>query len=297
MKILIKSVLIFIAKTLAQFFFLAEKKIGYIFPVNMKFIFRDHLIKKIDSDIYVVKHKKNSNEIKFKLHTPNKICLIRSVTFSDKEPETLNWIDEFGDDGVLFDIGANIGIYSIYFALSKNGNVFSFEPSVFNLRQLAKNISINNLENRISIIPNPLSNNTTIANFINGSDDEGEALSAFGVDYGFDNKAIQSNIKYGLLGFTLDELFQKEILKEFPTLIKIDVDGIEHKILQGAKQTLKNPLCKSVLVEVNDNFDEQADGVLEIMLECGFRLVSKSHSELFAKKSFANTYNQIWVKN
>ena len=46
--------------------------------------------------------------------------------------------------GWFFDIGANIGIYSLYYAKCHRGNVYSFEPSVFNLRQLAKNVSSNN---------------------------------------------------------------------------------------------------------------------------------------------------------
>ena len=61
----------------------------------------------------------------------------------------LEWIDEFGEGGAFYDIGANIGIYSLYHAVTKSGKVYSFEPSVFNLRQLAKNISINDFDDKI----------------------------------------------------------------------------------------------------------------------------------------------------
>ena len=73
----------------------------------------------------------------------------------------LEWIDEYGG-GVFFDIGANIGIISLYYAKMKEGSVFSFEPSVFNLRQLAKNISINKMSKRITILTNPLADTTGI---------------------------------------------------------------------------------------------------------------------------------------
>jgi Na+-transporting NADH:ubiquinone oxidoreductase subunit NqrD len=76
-------------------------------------------------------------------YTPNAICKIRAETFSTKEPEILQWIDENGDDKPFWDIGACIGLYSIYFAKSCPGRVVSFEPSFFNLKQLAKNIFIN----------------------------------------------------------------------------------------------------------------------------------------------------------
>ena len=43
-----------------------------------------------------------------------KITRYRAVTFEDKEPETLNWIESFYPKDNFLDIGANIGIYSIY---------------------------------------------------------------------------------------------------------------------------------------------------------------------------------------
>ena len=61
---------------------------------------------------------------KFWLYTPNQICNFRYSTFSIKEPEMLEWIDEYGG-GVFFYIGANIGIYSLYYAKMKEGSVFS----------------------------------------------------------------------------------------------------------------------------------------------------------------------------
>ncbi len=57
------------------------------------------------------------NKTYITLSTPNPICKYRVNTFSSKEPETLDWIDSFNSDDVFWDIGANIGIYSIYAAL------------------------------------------------------------------------------------------------------------------------------------------------------------------------------------
>ena len=53
------------------------------------------------------------------IFTPNWICKIRANTFSTKEPETLEWIDKSESDGVFFDIGANVGLYSLYYAATK----------------------------------------------------------------------------------------------------------------------------------------------------------------------------------
>ena len=208
----------------------------------------------------------------------------------------LEWIEEYGG-GVFFDIGANIGIYSLFYTQVKQGNVYSFEPSVFNLRQLAKNISINELSERITIVSNPLSESTGIAKFINGSADEGGALSAFGVEYGYDGEPIISNINYSVLGFSLDDMFEKSVLTEKPSLIKIDVDGIEHLILKGAAKTLKSEELKSLFIEVNDDFKEQANKSKDVLESAGFVLKEKRHSEMLeGSERFGRTHNQIWVR-
>ena len=287
----IKSILFFPLWAFSKAFNLYDAVLSNIFP-QFKGVGRQKLIDYIDNDINLVKHESTS----FQLYTPNRICNFRYTTFSTKEPEMLEWIEEYGG-GVFFDIGANIGIYSLFYAQVKEGNVYSFEPSVFNLRQLAKNISVNKLSERITIVSNPLSETTGIAKFINGSADEGGALSAFGVEYGHNGEPIISDITYSVLGFSLDDLFEKNVLTETPSLIKIDVDGIEHLILKGATKTLKSEKLKSLFIEVNDDFKEQAHQVKNILESAGFALKEKRHSEMVdGSEMFGRTYNQIWVR-
>ena len=291
LKPLIKAVLFFPLRACHFAFRLYDTLLSNLLP-HLRGVGRQQLIDYLDNDIKLVKHGAAS----FHLYTPNYICNFRHSTFSTKEPEMLDWIEEYGG-GVFFDIGANIGIYSLFYAHVKEGNIYSFEPSVFNLRQLAKNISINKLSKRVTIVSNPLSATTGVASFINGNTDEGGALSAFGVDYGHDGKKINSNIKYNILGFSLDDLFEKEVLNETPSLIKIDVDGIEHLILEGASKTLKSEKLKSIFIEVNDDFEEQANQVKTILESAGFALKEKCHSEMMdGSARFGRTFNQIWVK-
>ena len=120
-------------------------------------------------------------------------------------------------------------------------------------------------------------------------------MSAFGVDYGFDGKTIQSNLKTNVLGFSLDNLFELGFLKDKPNLIKIDVDGIEDLILEGSINTLSSNECISVLVEVNYDFHQ--DKVSNVLLRCGFHLKEKQDSEMFAgSELYGKISNQIWVK-
>ena len=243
---------------------------------------------------FLIQHKGKN----FYIFTPNQLCEFRASTFFSKEPETINWIEKYGKDMVLYDIGANIGLYSIYHSLINRSKSYAFEPSVFNLMQITKNININGCNQLISLISNPLSNLNSLEEFNYTSNIEGGALSSFGVNFNYEGKLIDKKLSIKKLGFSLDELVFGGYIKDKPNLIKIDVDGIEHLILQGARRTLENKNCTSVLVEINDTFKEQHDLSTNILKECGFELEEKERS-IYAKenKGFEDTYNQIWHKN
>lgn len=230
----------------------------------------------------------DGNAVDLIIYTPNRMCQMRADTFSTKEPEILRWIDRRGGDGTLWDIGANVGLYSLYYAKTKAGQVVSFEPSVFNLRQLAKNISANGLAHKIDVVPFALSDQVGFQTFRLSSETEGGALNAFGVDYGYDGQQVTSTVEYRTFGMSGDKLVSQRLVDTVPCLIKIDVDGIEHLILSGMREVLSHPDCRSVYVEVNENFHEQASKVTEVLQGCGFTL-QESTAESF-------TSNQIWTK-
>lgn len=95
--------------------------------------------------------------LELKFAAPNALCEFRVKTFSTKEPETLEWINSIPETSVLWDIGANIGLYSVYAAKHRGCRVWAFEPSVFNLESLARNIFLNGLTDLICIVPLALS--------------------------------------------------------------------------------------------------------------------------------------------
>ena len=96
---------------------------------------------------------------KIEFFAPNDIVKWRIDSLYTKEPETLEWIDSFNykDEILFWDIGANIGLYSVYASQKhKNIKIFSFELSTSNLRILSRNISLNNLQEKIIINQFPL---------------------------------------------------------------------------------------------------------------------------------------------
>ena len=240
-----------------------------------------------------------SKEVNFFI--PNQLTDWRIETFFTKEPETLEWIDNFEkkDKIIFWDIGANIGLYSIYSVLrNENVSTISFEPSTSNLRVLSRNISINNLENKIKILSAPLSNKENQFLTMNEGDFvEGGALNTFGENYDFAGKLFDSKMKYKILGTTIKNLLDNNIL-EIPNYIKIDVDGIEHLILEGAGNHLKDKRIKSLSIEINEDFKEQYNKVIEIMDQNEFKLLHKKHNdEMFNdSKKFSKVFNYVFIR-
>lgn len=237
-----------------------------------------------------VNHKNTS----LTLSVPNRLTLWRAQTFSEKEPETLAWIDSFQPNSVFFDIGANIGLYSIY-AASRGVRTYAFEPSVYNLPILAENISLNNLQSLLTILPFAVSDISSTDNLMSLSTREiGGALHTFQESYTFDGSSLNAKMQYSLPGFSLDDL-TLNILRVCPRYLKIDVDGIEHLILKGAKNSLKN--IEQIQIEINDSFALQEQTCNHILSANGFIMLSKKHSDMIesSNANFSSTYNQLWV--
>ena len=238
---------------------------------------------------------------------PNSLTKWRVDTFFSKEPETLVWIDNFengkkkggGKKITFWDIGGNIGLYSIYAAVKhQNIDITTFEPSTSNLQTLSRNISINNLNEKIKICQLPLTDkNNSFLMMKESSLDEGGALNVFGENFDYEGKKFTEKNSYKIYGTSINYLLDNKIL-ETPDYIKIDVDGIEHLILLGANKHLQNSKIKSLSIEINDQFIEQRDKILNIMKLNNFITLHKKHNDkLFDKNSkFSKIFNYVFIK-
>lgn len=230
-----------------------------------------------------------TNGLTLKFSTPNFLTRYRANTFFTKEPDTLEWIESFDKKSVFYDIGANVGLYSIYAGLIKKSRVFCFEPSVFNLEILAKNIYLNNLVDNLTIIPIALNDKIKVSNLKLSNTEVGGAHSTFDKDFDGDGKKMSIKFEYNTIGFDLNSFVDKSKLP-LPDHIKIDVDGLEHFILKGGNEVIKN--AKSILVEINDDFESQKKVSENILRNCGFELSKKNYADTDNKPIF----NQIWKK-
>ena len=218
---------------------------------------------------------------------PNRLCQYRIDTFATKEPETLEWLETLPESAVLWDVGANIGLYSVYAAKLKGCKVYSFEPSVFNMEMLARNIFYNDLQEDITIVPVALSDKKSISLFKMSSTKWGGALSTFAQDYDQNGELLNDIFEYSTIGISMIDA--KDLLDiPQPQYIKIDVDGIEHLILGAGLDVLKS--VESVLVEINDDFYEQASKSTQYLQDAGFTLYRK------CDLGVPNQYNQWWIR-
>ncbi|NRA66665.1 MAG: FkbM family methyltransferase [Pseudobacteriovorax sp.] len=224
--------------------------------------------------------KINGHNIKF--FVSNKIELYRTFSYHHKEPLTTNWIlNEHQPGDIFFDIGANVGAYSLLSALKigKNGKVYAFEPAAGTFQTLNTNIQINGLTN-ILAYPLALSNcnepvDLKVKSTIPGASGHsiGEALA--------DGKSFEPVRTQGSFAVTLDDFCQKK--NTCPNHIKIDVDGLENRVLEGMLTTLKNPNLKSILVEIEGS---NSKDLLNIFDTNGFEVqaIEKSNHIFVPKK-------------
>ena len=146
---------------------------SFLFRVNKLRMYIIFNILKLEK-IKTINHK----NINLKFMITNHITQYRADTFSSKEPKTLKWIEQFEDNKCFWDVGANVGLYSIYAKLNNQSTeVISFEPSFKNLNLLNYNLFLNNLSNSISIFSLPLSGENNFQNFVIGDDLDGGANS------------------------------------------------------------------------------------------------------------------------
>lgn len=195
--------------------------------------------------------------------------LLRADSIEHKEPETLQWIDSFTPGAVFFDIGANVGVFSLYAALCRNCDVYAFEPEAKNYACLNKNILLNGLGRRVKALNIGLHDQTCIEFLQLHDTQSGSALHALGDPVDWRKERFQAKFEQAVLAFSLDDLIDRYGLP-LPRHIKLDVDGNEQKIIRGAQRTLGKAAVKSLLIEINVN-----DRPLIAMIEsCGLKLTT-----------------------
>lgn len=182
--------------------------------------------------------------------TPNAGTKWRVDTIHEKEPCTLEWIATMERDEVLFDVGANVGMYTVWAAVTRGARVFAFEPESQNYAVLNRNILLNNLHDQVKAFCVGVSDQQGFTDLHMAGMVAGGSCHAVGEALDYKQEPLVVGFRQGCVAFRLDDLTATHGLP-IPNHIKIDVDGIEAKVVAGAERTLREAGVKSLLVEVN----------------------------------------------
>lgn len=221
-------------------------------------------------DDMIVRAPIGGTELMFFAPTP--LLRMRADTILTKERDTIAWLETIPADAVLWDIGANVGVFTLYAAARRRCSVLAFEPSAANYAVLTRNLQLNNATGRVTAYCLALAGETALGVLNLDSAAMGTAMSQFGK--AGDRSPYSSNrapVTHGMVGFTVDD-FVARFSPPLPTHLKIDVDGLEWPILQGAQATLRHPGLHSLIVELSVTHGAERDRAVAFLGSCGFAL-------------------------
>lgn len=233
----------------------------------------------------------------------------RALTFYTEEPETIKWLESMNQDDVFWDIGANVGLYSVYAAKFAQCKVLSVEPEAQNYALLIENIVLNHAQDWVEATNIAVTSRFGVGRLRVHALTKSGAYNQFFLneDSSLESRrmemlseSVQSTaVTQVQIGVSLDDLVA-QFNFVCPTHIKIDVDGNEPDIIAGASQVLSNRRCKSVLIELKRDEPEHM-AIVEKLNQLGYECVSeRSNWESRTNRARENEYpsvNMIFTKN
>jgi FkbM family methyltransferase len=201
--------------------------------------------------------------------TPNSATRWRVETLFTKEPITIEWIAGFQAGEVLVDVGANVGMYTIWAAKTRGVRVYAFEPESQNFALLNRNIVRNQLNGLVSAYCMALSDSAGLSQLHLSEFLIGGSCHTLGEKTDFKHEPMEPAHSQGCVAARLDDLVEAGAVPP-PDHIKIDVDGFEPKVVAGARRAIAAGKLKTMLIEVNQNLPDHLAMVRELNAS-GFR--------------------------
>ena len=210
------------------------------------------------------------------------------MRFKSEKKELRDFLSEIEEDDVVYDIGANTGLYTFFAAKAcPDGEVIAFEPYPPNLSLLKQDTARNQLQN-VETIDIALSDSVGSIEFSQPTED----------DMGYGSSAIEtteSKTTVNIPTTTGDQLIADREIPA-PDVVKIDVEGSEPLVLEGLETTLSTLSCRTVYCEVHlpgvdrrpsvEDFGSSPEDIQNRLEEFGFTievLDNREEKEIFYK--------------
>jgi FkbM family methyltransferase len=183
--------------------------------------------------------------------------------------------EEIHEGDIVIDVGANIGYYTLIFAqlVGSSGKVFAFEPESKNFEILKKNIEINNY-------PNIVAEQKIVS-------DKSGIVKLFIAEHGIVGHRInqqKSSQKFiEVESIILDNYIKKLNLDNKINFIKIDVEGSEPKVLEGAKEIMQKSNQLKIFTEFNreavEEYGIEPKEMIDLFYRNGFKIYLPNYKE------------------
>jgi FkbM family methyltransferase len=186
----------------------------------------------------------------------------------------------------FFDVGSNVGIYTILASAHVGCKTVAFEPDTVTINHLRDNIQLNNIKKLVSIEEKVVGETNGYVKFSVAKDTINHVVNENDLESTF------QNVKMTFLDY---------FLVQKPKMIKIDVEGFEWNVLNGAKQLLLDSNLEAIIIEINGSgkyFDVDDSSLHQLLTENGFNPFSYEPFErkLTPLSTFGNL-NTIYLRN
>ena len=192
----------------------------------------------------------------------------RAMSALTRQPATIEWIDSFEPGSVFWDIGANVGVFSMYAALGTDTKVVAFEPAAVNYFLLAANCETNNLFNQIDCLLVGVGGQRAIDRLEVSQFRAGRSFSFHG------KKDEPYNARQASVVLSIDELVEDYGLP-CPNYIKIDAPGASEAIIAGAERTFQRSDLRQVHLEIREQ-SKGSQRILDRLKQGGFAATGKN---------------------
>lgn len=203
----------------------------------------------------------------FLTQTPEHLRAIEAVSM---EPSLAAMMRAVGPGEVVYDIGSQFGVYSIFLAgvVGSGGCVVAFEPQRESFQQLQQNITLNQ-RNNIRSYPQALGERTFEAKLYLGTMVGNSSLLPDAIA----GAGEPDSVPFQTVSVVEGDVLVKTDSLPIPTAVKIDVEGSEYAVIKGLQKTLADSRCRLVCIEVHPQFlppGISPDDILTILKSLGY---------------------------
>lgn len=195
-------------------------------------------------------------------------------------------IDHLTENDVFVDVGANLGHYTLLASGISKAKTIAIEPIESTRLKLDKNIEINKLENKVTVLKYGVGDKNEILHFTTDK----TVMNSVALEK--NSNTVEIEVK------TLNELL-RDIS---PTFIKIDVEGYEYNVLKGALDVLEKDSLKYLMVEFNNSgqqFNIEDEDVFNLILKYNFKPIryTVNTKEVITIDSFnKDKFNTLFIR-